>query len=127
MMDRINHSNLRYIKAREEGRQGISMTDVIMTRETIKIGLDQIAEIGEFHLVVGYSVDKIIVTDQDMKRIIEMTLGEEILEEIWEQIRITEERIIEVDIEENIGMRIMKEVGVGLEKDNTETIIEGTK
>ena len=30
-----------------------------------------------------------------------------------------------MDIEEIIGMRITKEVGVGLEKDNTETIIEG--
>ena len=30
-----------------------------------------------------------------------------------------------MDIEEIIGMRIMKEVGVDLEKDNTETIIEG--
>ena len=30
-----------------------------------------------------------------------------------------------VYIEEIIGMRIMKEVGVSLEKDNTEKIIEG--
>ena len=29
-----------------------------------------------------------------------------------------------MDIEEVIGMRIMIEVGVGLEEDNTETIIE---
>ena len=55
------------------------MTDVIMNRESIGIGLDQLVEIGEFHLVVGYSVGKIIETDQDMNRIIGMTLGEEIL------------------------------------------------
>ena len=30
-----------------------------------------------------------------------------------------------MDIGEVIGVRIMKEVGVGLEKDNTKTIIEG--
>ena len=30
-----------------------------------------------------------------------------------------------MDIEETIGMRIIKEVGVGLGKDNTETMIEG--
>ena len=63
MMDRIKRLNLRYIKAREEDRKGISMTDIIVIRETIRIGLNQIAEIGEFHLVVGYSVEKITETD----------------------------------------------------------------
>ena len=58
------------------------MTNVIIIREIIRVGLDQIVEIGEFHLVVGYSVDKIIETGQGMNRIIGMTLGEEILEEI---------------------------------------------
>ena len=53
------------------------MTNIIMIRETIRIGLDEIAEMGEFHLVVGYIVDKIIETDQGMNRIIGMTLGEE--------------------------------------------------
>ena len=55
------------------------MMDIIMTSKTIKIKLDHIAEIGEFHLMV-YSVDKIIETDQDVNRIIEIALGEEILE-----------------------------------------------
>ena len=36
------------------------MTNEITTRETIRIDLDQIAEMGEFHLVVGYNVDKIM-------------------------------------------------------------------
>ena len=53
MVDRINSLNLRYIKARKEDRQGISMTNIIITRETIRIGLDEIVDIGEFHLVVG--------------------------------------------------------------------------
>ena len=51
-----------------------------MIREIINIGTDQIVEIDEFHLVVEYIVVKIIETDQDMNRIIGMTLGEEILE-----------------------------------------------
>ena len=46
---------------------------------------------------------------------------------MWEcnRIIIIEDRIIEVDIEETIGMRIMTEVGVGLEKGNIKVIQEG--
>ena len=58
------------------------MTDIIIIRETIRIDLDQRAEIGELHLMVGDTVDKIIVKDQGMHKIIGMTLGEEILGEI---------------------------------------------
>ena len=49
-----------------------------------------------------------------------MTLGEEILEVVLEliKVRISEGRTIEVDIEETIEMKIMEEVGVGLEKDH---------
>ena len=57
-----------------------------------------------------------------MIKIIEMTLGEEALEVIWEWIRILEDRITEVDIEKTIGMI---EVGVGLEKENIRAILEG--
>ena len=39
--------------------------------------------------------------------------------------RIIEDRIIEVDIEETIGMKIMKELGVGLEKGYIKVIQEG--
>ena len=106
MMDQTNSSNQRYFRIKEEDRQEISMTNIIMIREIIKIGIDQIVEIGEFHLVVEYSEDEIIETDQDMKRIIEMIVGEtfplleEILEVMWEPIRIRmlEDKIIEVDI-----------------------------
>ena len=37
-----------------------------------------------------------------------------------------EDRIIEVDMEEAIGMRIMTEVGLCLEKGDTKVILEGT-
>ena len=56
------------------------MTDIIIIREIVTIGIGQMAEIEEFHLVVGYSVDKFIETDQDMNRITGMILEEEILE-----------------------------------------------
>ena len=59
----INSSHLIYSKVKEENRREMSMTDVIMIREIIKIGIDQTMEIEEFHLVVEYSVDKIIEID----------------------------------------------------------------
>ena len=55
--------NLRYFKVKEEDKQQMSMTDIVMIREIIKIGIDQTVEIEEFHLVVEYSVDKITETD----------------------------------------------------------------
>ena len=81
------------------------MISIIMIEEIIKIGTDQIAEIEEFSLV-----DKIEV-DLGMNR---------------ECIKILEDRIVEEDIEETIGMKIIteKEEEVGLEKDIW-TIIEG--
>ena len=62
------------------------MTDIIMIRIIIKIGMDQIAEIVEFHLAVECSMDKIIRTDRGINTIIEMILGEmfPLLEEIIE-------------------------------------------
>ena len=67
------HLSLRYTKVREEDRQEISMTDVT---EIIKIDIDQIAEIGEFHLVIEYTVDRITQIGQGMNRTIGMTLKE---------------------------------------------------
>ena len=55
-----------------------------------------------------------------MSKITEMT-PEEVIS--GEQIVILEDQITEVDIEKNIGMR---EVGVGLEKDNIKVILGGT-
>ena len=42
--------------------------------QEINIVIDQIEDIGEFHLVVEYNVDKITQIDQGMSRTIEMTL-----------------------------------------------------
>ena len=69
---------------------------------------------------------RIVWTDQGIIRTIKMILEEELLKEISEQTRITEVKIIEVDIEEIIEMIIMKEVEVGLGMD-TIPIIEGMK
>ena len=68
-MGLICNSNHRFIRA-EEDKVEIFMIHIIMTGEIIKIGIDQIAEIGEFNLM-----DKVEI-DQGMKKII----GEEILE-----------------------------------------------
>ena len=65
---------------------------------------------------------------QSMTKTICMTIGEEILDIMCEciRIRILEERIIVVDTEEIIGMKIMKEVGVGLEKGHIQVTLKGT-
>ena len=46
----------------------------------MKIGIDQVVEIEEFHLVVEFSVDKTTETDQGMNKAIERNLEEETLE-----------------------------------------------
>ena len=56
------------------------MTNVIMIREIIKIDIDQVVEIEEFHLVIEVSLDKITVVSQGMNKPIGMTLEEETLE-----------------------------------------------
>ena len=73
-MAQIGNSKLRFIKAKEGDRLEIFMMHVIMTKEMIKIGIDQITEIGEFNLV-----DKVEV-DQGMNRIIEIIIGKDISE-----------------------------------------------
>ena len=118
-MEQTNSSNLRYFKAKEEDKQEISMTNVITTKEMIRISIDQVVEIGEFHM------DRIIEVDQGMNKAIAMTLEEETLRgnlRVYKKPRILEDRIIEVDKEETIEMKIMKEVGVGLEKGNIRVI-----
>ena len=104
---------------KEEDIVEISMINIIMIEETIKTGTDQIVEIEEFRLVNKIEVDL------DMNIIIEMIIGEEILEVTWECIKILEDRLVEEDIEEIIRMKIItvKEVGIGLEKDYIWTII----
>ena len=77
---------------------------------TIRIDIDQIAEIGESNLAVEFSMGKTTEVDQGIDKDIGMTLGEEILEAAQEhiQIRILENRIIQVVIEEIIAMTITK-------------------
>ena len=98
---------------KRRAKQEISVIDI-----TIRIGIAPIAEIEEFSLAVEFSMDKITEVDQGMDKAIRMTLGKEISEAVQEhiKIRISEDRIIEVYIEEFIGIQIMKEVEVGLEK-----------
>ena len=83
MMAQTNSSNLRYFKQKEENKQEISMTNVMMIKEIIRIGKDQVGEIGEFHLVVEFSMDKITEVYQGMNKAIGVTLEEETLEAMW--------------------------------------------
>ena len=63
-------------------KQEISMIKIVMIRKCIKIDIGQMLEIGECHSVVEYNMNRIIATDQGIIRTIEVTLEEEILEEI---------------------------------------------
>ena len=74
MKKQTNSLNLRYFIAREEAKQEISMTNEIMIKEIIRIGIDQVVETEEFHM------DKIIEVDRGMNKAIGMTLEEETLE-----------------------------------------------
>ena len=56
-------------------------------------------EIGDYHLVVEYNMDKITEIALGIIKAIGMNLGEEILE--W--IKLIEDKIMEEDIEEIIG------------------------
>ena len=98
-----------------------------MTDAIIRMGIDPTAEIEKFNLVVEFSMDKIIEVDQGMDKAIGMTSGEKIIKGMQEhiKIRILEDEIIEVDIEETTEMIIMKEVEVGLEKGHIQVIFKG--
>ena len=113
MTTKLNNLSQRYIKAKGEDRQEDFMI-VAMIREIIKIDIGQIVEIGEYHSVVEYNMDRIIGIDQGIIGIIQVIMEEE----ICDQIRIKEVNIIAVDTEEIIEMIIMKEVEVGLGLDN---------
>ena len=67
MKDQTNGLNLRYFMEKEEAKQEISMTNIITIKETIRIGIDQIVEIGESSMVTTTEVG------QDMKKTIGMT------------------------------------------------------
>ena len=63
-------------------------------------------------------MDRITEIDLGTIRTIEVTLGEETLEEIKDQIKTIEVRITEVDTEKSIEVIIVKEEEVGLGKDS---------
>ena len=66
-----------------------------MIKSNIKIDTDHIVEIGECHLEVELSTNRIIGEGHNMITVIEVTLGEEILEEC----KIIEVKILQIDIE----------------------------
>ena len=65
-------------------------------------------------------MDKITEEGHNIVKIKEMILGKEILEEH----KTIEVRILEVDIEVTLGMVILEEVEVGLEKDSIQVTLE---
>ena len=65
-----------------------------MIKAIIRIDTDHIVEIGKCHLGVELSVERIIEEGCNILTIIEMTIGEEILEEC----KIIEVKILAVDI-----------------------------
>ena len=73
---------------------------------------DQKVEIRKCHLEVEVSMDRIIEEGHNMLIIIEMFLGEEILEEY----KIIEVKTLKADIEVIIEMITLEEVEVFLEK-----------
>ena len=72
MKEQTNSLNLRYFRAKEEAKQEISMKNIVTIKETIRIDIDQILEIGEF------GMDKITEVDQGMNKAIGMTLEEKL-------------------------------------------------
>ena len=84
-----------------------------MIKVIIRIDTDQTVEIGEYHLGVELSMGRIIEEGHNMLIIIEMTLGEAILEEC----KIIEVKISEVDREVTIKMiTLEKEEDLGERK-----------
>ena len=74
----------------------------------------------ECHIEVEVSMDRITEEGCNMITILEVTLGEEILEEC----KIIEVKISEVDIEVTIEMKTLEEVEIGLEIDIIQVISE---
>ena len=76
-------------------------------------------EIEGHHSEVEVSTDRIIGEDHNMSILIEMTLGETILEIC----KVIEVKSLEVDIEVIIEMTTLEEIEVGLGKGNIQVII----
>ena len=95
--------------------------EIVMFREIIKIDIGQIAEIEGHQTEVEVSIDRIIEEDCIMLITLELII-EEIISEIC---RIIEVKVLKVDMEGNIKMIILEELGVGLETGNIQAILEG--
>ena len=111
---RIDHLNQRFTKAKGEDKP-----ENIMMKIEIKIGIDQTVEIGECHVEVDLSMDIPIEEGHSMIKIIEVTLGDDILEGH----KIMEIRILEVYTEVILGMTTLEEVDIGLEIDSNQDIL----
>ena len=92
-----------------------------MIKANIKIDIVQIVEIGKCHIEVELSMNRIIEEGCNMTTTIEVTLGDEILEDG----KIIVVKISEMDIEVSIKMKTLEEVEVGLEKDSIDVMYEG--
>ena len=74
-------NNIKPFKPKTYQGKRRGKTRIIMIRVIIRIETDHIVEIGECHLGVEVNADRFIEEDCNMLKIIEITLGEEILEE----------------------------------------------
>ena len=108
--------NLKFNKEKGEDK-----LEIIAIRIDTRIGIDQTVVIRECHVEVEPSVEKIIEEGHSMIKIREVTLGKEILEEY----QIIEVKILGVDIEVTLGMTVLEEVAVGLEKDSIQVMLGG--
>ena len=111
-MKSIGHSNLRFIKVKEEDKVEICMTHKTMTEEITKTDIHPTLVTGEINM------DRTGI-DQGMNKII----GQKILEATQDLIKILEDRIVE-NTGVIIGMKITveTEVGVGLGKGHLQEI-----
>ena len=91
-------------KMYQEKRKG--QTRNYCNQDRYQGSIDQTVVIGECHVEVELSTDKIIEEGHSMIRITEVILEKEILEKC----KITEVRILEVDIKIALGMIILEEI-----------------
>ena len=106
---KTGHLNPKFIKEKR-----VDKLEIIIIRIDIKIGIDQTVVIGECHTKGELSMDKIIEEGHSMIKITKVILRKEILEEC---------KMTELDIEEALGLVILEEVVVGLEKDSIQVTL----
>ena len=111
------HLNLKVIKEQREEDK----LEIIIIKIDIKIAIDKTVVIGECHIEVKLSMGKIIEEGHGMIKITEVILGNEILEIH----KIATVKTLEVDIEVALGVTILEDVKVGLEKDSIHVTLGG--